>query len=544
MRIAFISPPPLKPSEPGLSAGSAAQLVRTLGGQASYLDASIGWHRYVLAPERLRYAARRGGVLGGKPSADRHVERIVSAFARQPPALRRTETYRDRRRYSSAIAELEAALRLVSSPHAGLRLGVAMLALSAPRRLESSETLSALAHADGPFDEYFRNELVGQLAEQGVTHVAISLTFQQQAPAALRLAALLAAELPAVERILGGPLVDCWQAVGLELEREPFSLFHRVVSGSDATLAALARGQEVGGDAAAAGARLLAATDQGPRTVDLDEVSWGDYLTPLPIVPAALGRGCYWRRCTFCPDHLHPRHQACSADQLSRWLRAVAARFPTGAMLHLTDSALPPRHLGELAERTAAERLPLRWHGFVRVEPELGDEAFVRQLAAGGCALLQLGVESASERLLERMGKGASAALASQAVQTAARLGIRCQVYLLFGLPGETDDDREQTLRWVEDNASAIAAINPALLNLPRGSPMHRNPERFGISRLVPFGATTDLSLYDDFWCAESHPRTEARRWLARRFFKSPAVRAIGASLHVPFKANHLCFLD
>jgi len=73
---------------------------------------------------------------------------------------------------------------------------------------------------------------------------------------------------------------------------------------------------------------------------------------------------------------------------------------------------------------------------------------------------------------------------------------------------------------------------------------MHLHPERFGITAISPFGRDTDLSLYDDFRCGASHPRTEARRWLDHRFFKSAAVRQIRGHLRTPFAASHLCFLS
>ena len=57
------------------------------------------------------------------------------------------------------------------------------------------------------------------------------------------------------------------------------------------------------------------------------------------------------------------------------------------------------------------------------------------------------------------------------------------------------------------------------------------------------FGSATDLSLYSDFRCGASHPRLEARRWLAANFFKDPVVKAILGDLNAPFKENHSCFL-
>ena len=53
MKIALITPPPLKPSEPGLSGAAAAQRLQAVGAEARWIDASIGWHRFALEPGRL-----------------------------------------------------------------------------------------------------------------------------------------------------------------------------------------------------------------------------------------------------------------------------------------------------------------------------------------------------------------------------------------------------------------------------------------------------------------------------------------------------------
>ena len=537
MRLAFITPPPVKPSEPGISAAAAAELLGRLGLDCLMIDASIEWHRYVLAPERLRSSLERALAQGATAQEAQPWVAAVRSAAESPHALRRRATYHSRALYSSAVNHLEQALRLTARPFPAVRLGIAMFGLVGPSgRLESSAVLDELSARPGPFDDYYEHGLLPKLETERISHVAVSLSFQQQAPAAFRLARLLSERMPSVVRLLGGPLVACWAANAIGLRRPPFSLFHQVVPGSD---------QDLQGLAALLGAQPQEALDfaQAPRSVPLAVMPWSSYLSPEPVVPAALGRGCYWRACTFCPDHLHPRHCPCSPEGLQAFLRAVAARFPEGAMLHWTDSALPPALLGAMATVIRDERLPLRWHGFVRVQAELARPDFAQLLAAGGCALLQLGVETGSPRLLEMTGKGAPVELTRAVLETTAQAGIRNHVYLLFGLPTETDADRELTLALVQDQAGAICAINPALLNLPRGSPMHRHRERFGITELRAFGADTDLSLYDDFRCGASHPRTEARSWLAHRFFKSPAVRAIRQNLRDPFKANHLCFL-
>lgn len=263
----------------------------------------------------------------------------------------------------------------------------------------------------------------------------------------------------------------------------------------------------------------------------------------MPTIPVALGRGCYWRRCTFCPDYLHPAYRAGRRASLEGWLEAVAARFPEGAMLHLTDSALTPALLERVADTVRSRRLPLRWHGFVRMEARFADPAFAHRLAEGGCAMLQWGLETASPRLLEMMDKGVTVEQARRVLRTCTEAGIKNHAYLLFGLPTETDADRELMLDFIREEADTFHDLNASILNLPKRSPMHEQPERYGITSLSPFGAETDLSLYSDFRSGTSHPRLEARHWIAARLLKDPVVKRVLGDLNAPFKANHACFL-
>ncbi len=498
-----------------------------MGGVARALDASIGWYEHVLEKERLE-ALVPAGVSREKAAAFRRHIRSVTA---EPPPLRTAKTYDSRLRYSSAIAHLEGALALVSSPFPDFEVRIADLVANGPRQ-ESRHGLLHFARLATPFDQYFIDKLIPDIERAGATCVAISLTFQSQAIPACRLAMLLRERLPKLRRVLGGPLVSCWSSVAGELSGGAFELFDDVLSGTDDDLRRLA------------GVAPEALAPIEPLSPDLDEPRWDAYMSPIPVIPVALARGCYWRRCAFCPDSLHPGLARCSTDSMERWLESVVARFPRGAMLHLTDSALPPRHIDRLARIIAERRLPLRWHGFVRPERIFADEAFVHRLADGNCDMVQIGVESGSPRLLELMRKGTDLRTLQRIARNFHSAGIRLQIYLLFGLPTETDEDRELSLRFVEElGGETFCDINTALLNLPRGSPMQRTPAEFGITEITPFPGDADLSLYDDFRCGERHPRVEARRWLSRRFMESEAVKAVYSGLRAPFKANHACFL-
>jgi len=289
MSIVFVTPPPVKPSEPGLSAFAAAEVVRRHGGRARAIDASLGWYRFVLDRGRLdRTLADL--VASGRP------QREITAFRRairsvtETRPLHKAATYRDRRVYTSAVSDLEQALRLVSAPFPGVALRVAQITVDRPGlRPESAAGIDDLSRLEGPLDAFYVDSLIPMLAAAGAQNIGISLTFQPQAPAAFRLARLLRDHLPHVRRILGGPLVACWREVGAALSGAPFDVFDEILVGTDDELERIARQDDADPTWQRRGPSVL---DDAPLSVDLDAVDWPRYFSPLPTVPAVLGRGC------------------------------------------------------------------------------------------------------------------------------------------------------------------------------------------------------------------------------------------------------------
>ena len=264
---------------------------------------------------------------------------------------------------------------------------------------------------------------------------------------------------------------------------------------------------------------------------------WGRYLAPGPILPLAASRGCYWRRCAFCPEAAQDRQpfRAGSADALAKAI--LRARDAVGATrVHLTDDAVPPALLRGLARRLRGQGVA--WYGFARLERRLLDPGFARELAEGGCAMLQLGVETASQRLLDRMGKGTRAADAGPILRNLVEAGIRTFVYLLFGLPGETPQEAESTVEWAAGHAPWITFANLALFHLPRGSSLEE-----GLTEPGP--GEEDLSLYRP----TGGPETSGARAGRRRLRELGAgarnhadLRPVFARTPWGFTSNHAAF--
>jgi radical SAM superfamily enzyme YgiQ (UPF0313 family) len=87
---------------------------------------------------------------------------------------------------------------------------------------------------------------------------------------------------------------------------------------------------------------------------------------------------------------------------------------------------------------------------------------------------LVIGGQSGSERLLAATHRGHDVAAIERAVAISLAHGFRPDVDFLFGLPGETDDDRAQTIALAERITAAGARVHAhSFMPLP-GTPLAR----------------------------------------------------------------------
>jgi hypothetical protein len=267
-----------------------------------------------------------------------------------------------------------------------------------------------------------------------------------------------------------------------------------------------------------------------------------EYLSPEPVLPVAATRGCYWRKCRFCPEAVAPVHpyRAADAGTFPELLRELSDRYGV-RRFHLTDNAIPVATLRSMAIGESALR-GLSWHGFARFERELIEPEFASSLAAAGCSMLQLGLESGSQPLLDRMGKGTRVADASRILSNLARAGIAAYVYVMLGAPGETEADAERTRSFLSEHAGEIGFLNLSILNMPRDAPW---------SGIAEGGATVGggfndedepLGLYRRVPASDGRGRAQAKRFLQKRILGDPAIRAVAARTPPWFGDSHAVF--
>ena len=444
---------------------------------------------------------------------DRARRRLPEHLAR----LRSPGLYGHMDRYRRCVSDVN---RLIAwrGRQAGLSLSLADYQDPRYSPLRSEDLLrAACEHESNPFHLWFSRRIEALVETNNPAVAGISLNYLSQALCAFAMIGFIREHFPRLVIVLGGGLVTSWlKATG---GRNPFpGLVDHCVAGP---------GEDF----------LLGLAGVGPcgehfHRPDYSDFSSWDYLAPGSILPYSASRGCWWRRCTFCPEKAERQcFRPVAEAQVQADLGAlIGAGRPS--LIHFLDSTMSPRLLEHLADH--APGAP--WYGFTRVTPRLADADFCRALKASGCVMLKLGLESGDQGVLDALEKGIRVNEASMALKALKGAGIGTYVYLLFGTPAESPAAAQRTLEFAAGHADVIDFLNLAIFNLPAGSDE-------AASLCVHHFSEGDLSLYVDFDHPAGWGRREVRAFLDREVRRHPAVSPIVRRQPPFFTSNHAPFM-
>ncbi|MFZ2223864.1 MAG: radical SAM protein [Candidatus Deferrimicrobium sp.] len=527
--LLLIHPPAARAAEPPLGTAVLLSHLRRGGATAEAIDANLEAHLYLLDADRLAAAA------GVAPTTALH--RARKNVPRSLSFLRSPEAGRSFSRYSTAVRHLNTALSTYRGVSARERWTLGDYVHGNLSEFSTRDLfLAASGKAGTIFSGYFHDSLLPRVGRMRPRGVAISVNYRHQILPAFELAGLLRRRLPGVPVYGGGGMFTSWRRSlrGMGLAFLPFD---RVGFGpGEGALAGVTGGASTGGGVF---------FEEGEAVEFLPDFGFAplrEYLSPEPVLPVAATRGCYWRRCRFCPEAVAPIHpyHAADAGTFPALLRELSDRYGV-RRFHLTDNAIPVAVLRSIAARGSALR-GLSWHGFARFERELLEPGFASSLAAAGCSMLQLGLESGSQPLLDRMGKGTRVSDASAILSNLSRAGIVSYVYVMLGAPGETQTDAERTRSFLAEHAGEIGFLNLSILNLPREASWPGMAEGTALQEGEFHDDDLPLGLYRRVPAGDGWGRTQARRFLQRRILGDPAIRAIAARTPPWFGDSHAVF--
>lgn len=425
-------------------------------------------------------------------------------------SLRSPETYSNFGRYSSAVNDLNHLLQVAGKPF-GYGLGLTDLRHNSLSPVNSQDLLHAAACPDkSVFHSFFQHRLAEIM--DGVTTVGISLCFLSQALPAFSLIGLIRRDFPLVRILLGGGLVTSWLS-----HPNWCNCFSGLLDGL------------VSGPGEQHLLQFLGHNSPCTQTLpDYSQLPLQDYLSPGLILPYSSSSGCWWNRCSFCPEQAEGSvYSQTPYTKVTEELQQLVQQYqPT--LLHLLDNAISPVLLKQLVQQPPV----VDWYGFVRFGKELEDPEFCQSLRASGCLMLKLGIESGDQQVLDRLHKGIRLEQVSRILGNLHQAGIGVYGYLLFGTPTEDRAAAEKTLEFTLQHCHQINFLNLAIFNMPiYGAEVE-------LYETEPF-YEGDLSLYTGFRHPAGWGRGEVRRFLRQQFTKQPEIAAIIRRDPPYYSSNH-----
>jgi anaerobic magnesium-protoporphyrin IX monomethyl ester cyclase len=506
-----VFPPQFALYSPFLSIPTVTAYMREQGYPTDQWDLNLLVNRRFLSADWLERCAERIKALPkteGGTAALANWQEIASKLPAAFHALKQRENLLNDDALLEAFAVLDGAYSVTNAAYAPTEVSYN---LSMRYAIDDFDDVEAALcdEAENPYLELFREEFVPQMIAGGYGLIGIGLSFDEQLIPGLTLAKVLKEQAPEIHVVAGGTLMTKLS--------EPLKRLGKLFSPIDTAIlyegeTALTRlVDHLNGDAELeAIPNLLYRDGEGLKTTpfmsedflklpppDFEGFPLDDYLLPDTIFPMLTTRGCYWKKCGFCTHH-HSygwEYRPQAKDRLTEHVQSVRDRFGAD-YFYFVDEAVPPANLKILADygQTALGE-GFRWFGDMRFEKQIDDD-FCPDLYAGGCRVLIYGMESASQRVLDVMEKGVKVETMSDALKAMHANGIFSILMYFTGFPTENRSEAMETVKFIENHREYVGAYAQGSFSLLEGSPVHVNPEKYGVTSITPPKAnlSTDLS--------------------------------------------------
>lgn len=207
---------------------------------------------------------------------------------------------------------------------------------------------------------------------------------------------------------------------------------------------------------------------------------YGQYLKRGGSVGVQTKRGCPFK-CAYCiyPQLEGKRYRLrppeAVADEIEGVIKKSRARH-----FFFVDSVFnhPREHALAVCRELGRRRPPMRWMAYCN--PVGFDAELARAMAQAGCEGLEFGLDAATPKMLAAMCKPFGQEEIRTALQAAHDAGLPFAVHLLFGGPGETWPDVEETQSFLNGCAPANGIFASFGIRIHAGTAMEEIAVREG----------------------------------------------------------------
>ncbi|MDY6946333.1 MAG: radical SAM protein [Pseudomonadota bacterium] len=259
---------------------------------------------------------------------------------------------------------------------------------------------------------------------------------------------------------------------------------------------------------------ILCAREPGRRGLDFNSLPTPDY-GELPVerylqLSVASSRGCPFE-CSFCAETVFWNgYRKARTNQTYLRMNDLAERYRRHSF-YVCDS-LSNAVIGPLTEEIQRNGKPFNLDCYLRADKSCVDARKAAEWRAGGLYRARLGMESASQRILDEMVKMTTPDLMSRSLHALSNSGIMTSTLWIICYPGETESEFQQTLDFIRAHRDQIYQADAwvfqyhqqglsksNLLNSLYGSRERFSPEVNSLLHVTPFVVERDVSAAERF---------------------------------------------
>ena len=174
------------------------------------------------------------------------------------------------------------------------------------------------------------------------------------------------------------------------------------------------------------------------------------YLSAKPIVTMNVVRGCPYN-CGYC-DVKELWGKTCRAFSPPRVLEEVehlVNKYGSKGIYFIGDNfTIQKKRTIEICKLMKKDKLDVEWVCDTRVD--LISRELLKIMKDAGCQTIWFGVESGSPRILKKINKGITVQQVVHAFKLCKEEGIQISCSFMLGIPGETVNDMEATLKFAK----------------------------------------------------------------------------------------------
>jgi anaerobic magnesium-protoporphyrin IX monomethyl ester cyclase len=205
----------------------------------------------------------------------------------------------------------------------------------------------------------------------------------------------------------------------------------------------------------------IARTQKRMQLKDLDSLPWpdrdffdmeryilnyknsGSHLKNFRTSNVIAGRGCQYN-CTFCSKTFSGVRFR-SIPSIKEELLHLKKKYSLGAVCFHDELVVTnKKRILELC--SALKDAGIKWGCQGRINEV--DEDILRAMKAAGCIYIGYGVESYSQKILDRMKKHVKVETIIPVIEMTRRIGLIPVIQYMYGFPGEDDDSIERTVEF------------------------------------------------------------------------------------------------